>query len=67
MDLSGPGLVLDLDRRLSAAELGRCFAEVQPLGILQRGPKKSDWTRYAVFRVSGARYDVLNQGCPWRD
>jgi 4-amino-4-deoxy-L-arabinose transferase-like glycosyltransferase len=67
VDLSGPGLVLDLDRRLGSAELGRCFAEVKPLGVLQRGPTKSPWTRYAVFRVSGARLDVLNQGCPWRN
>jgi 4-amino-4-deoxy-L-arabinose transferase-like glycosyltransferase len=67
VDLSGPGLVLDLDRRLDADQLGRCFHSVQRLGILQRGASPSHWTRYAVYKVSDARFDVLNQGCPWRD
>ena len=66
-DLSGPGLVLDLERRLTAAQLQQCFAEVRPLGVLQRGPVKSRWTRYSVFRVAGPKRDVLRQGCPWSD
>jgi 4-amino-4-deoxy-L-arabinose transferase-like glycosyltransferase len=65
--LNGPGLVLDLERRLTAPQLERCFAEVRPLAPLQRGPVKSRWTRYAVFRVAGPRRDVLHQGCPWAD
>jgi hypothetical protein len=64
-DLSGAGLVLDLERRITAAQLATCFAEVQPLAPLQRGPVSSRWTRYAVFRVAGPKRDVLNQGCPW--
>ena len=66
-NLAGPGLVLDLERRLTQPELRRCFAEVQPLSPLQRGAVKSRWTRYAVFRVAGPKRDVLAQGCPWSD
>jgi 4-amino-4-deoxy-L-arabinose transferase-like glycosyltransferase len=66
-DLSGPGLVLDLERRLTTAQLERCFAQVQPLGELQRGAVTSRWTRYSLFRVAGPKRDVLNQGCPWSD
>jgi 4-amino-4-deoxy-L-arabinose transferase-like glycosyltransferase len=64
-DLSGPGLVVDLDRRITQPQLERCFAEVRPLGAVQRGSAPSRWTRYAAFRVAGARRDVLRQGCPW--
>lgn len=63
-DLSGPGLVLDLDRRMKTADLARCFAEVRPLGIIDRGQGRSRWTRYALFRVAGPKRDVLSLGCP---
>ncbi|HKR87536.1 MAG TPA: glycosyltransferase family 39 protein [Phenylobacterium sp.] len=62
-DLSGPGLVLDLERRLKAVELQRCFGVVQPLGIIDRAGGRSRWTRYALFRVSAPKRDVLRQGC----
>jgi hypothetical protein len=63
-DLSGPGLVLDLQRRLKSADLERCFAQVQPVAVLDRGAGHSRWTRYAVFRVAGPKRDVLRRGCP---
>lgn len=63
-DLSGPGLVLDLARRMKIEDLQRCFAQVQPLGELDRGDGRSRWTRYAVFRVAGPKVDVLADGCP---
>ena len=63
-DLSGPGLVLDLERRMKPADLERCFAQVQPVGVIDRGQGRSRWTRYALFRVSGPRQDVLKLGCP---
>jgi 4-amino-4-deoxy-L-arabinose transferase-like glycosyltransferase len=66
-DLSGPGLVLDLERRLTAQQLGRCFGDVQPLPPLQRGSVGNRWTRYAAFRVARPKADVLRQGCPWTD
>lgn len=63
-DLSGPGLVFDLERRMKTADLQRCFAQVQPLGVLDRGDGRSRWTRYALFRVAGPKRDVLREGCP---
>ena len=61
--LAGPGLVLDLERRMKHADLAACFAEVRPLGVIDRGHGGSRWTRYAAFRVAGPRRDVLAQGC----
>jgi len=56
--------VLDLERRMKPADLERCFAQVQPVGVIDRGQGRSRWTRYALFRVSGPRQDVLKLGCP---
>jgi len=55
--------VLDLERRLTLTDLQVCFAEVRPLGVVDRGQGASRWTRYAVFRVAGPRRDLLHQGC----
>ena len=57
-DLARPGLIIDLPRRLTSARLGRCFAEVAPLGHLTRGG-----TDYAVFSVSRPRFDIAARGC----
>ena len=62
-DLSGPGLVLDLARRVKREDLQRCFADVTPLGVHDRGAGRSRWTRYAVFRVAGPKQNVLAEGC----
>jgi len=61
--LAGPGLVLDLERRLALTDLQACFADVRPLGVIDRGEGRSRWTRYAVFRVAEPRRDVLRHGC----
>ena len=66
-DLTGPGLVLDLQRRITPEQLQRCFAEVRPLGEVTRGAVASRWTRYAAYRVAGPRRDLLTAGCPWED
>lgn len=62
-NVTGPGLVLDLERRLKAADLQLCFAQVRPLGVIDRGDGRSRWTRYALFRVSGPKRDILKGGC----
>jgi 4-amino-4-deoxy-L-arabinose transferase-like glycosyltransferase len=67
VDVTGPGLVLDLERRITQPRLERCFAEVRPLGTLTRGRVAGKWTRYAVFRVAKPKRDVLAEGCPWVD
>jgi len=64
LDLTGPGLVVDLGRRLNPAELGRCFAKVQPVATLARGPDRGPRRRYAAYRVAEPRRDVLRLGCP---
>lgn len=63
VDTRRPGLVVDIDRRLDAAALARCFAQVTPLGQLVRAEGASRPQRYAAFRVAGARPDVAAQGC----
>lgn len=62
-NMSRPGLIVDIDRRLSAGALQPCFANVQPLGFLVRQQGVSRPTRYALFLVSGPRRDVLVDGC----
>ena len=62
-DLSRPGLVVDLDRRLSAPRLRACFAVVSPLGGLARGRGGDRGDRYALFLVARPRLDILQLGC----
>jgi 4-amino-4-deoxy-L-arabinose transferase-like glycosyltransferase len=66
LDVSGPGLVLDLERRVQADQLSRCFAVVAPAGTLERGLAGGRMTRYVAFRVQGPKVDLIGQGCPWR-
>jgi hypothetical protein len=65
-DFSKPGLVLDLDRRIKADDLKRCFASVTPAGSLDRGPNPGPATRYTAFLVQGPKFDLIRQGCPWK-
>jgi 4-amino-4-deoxy-L-arabinose transferase-like glycosyltransferase len=62
-DLSRPGLVVDLDRRVDAALLSGCFASVTPLGEIVRSQGASRPERYAAFLVAQPRRDILAQGC----
>ncbi len=61
-DLSKPGLVVDLARRDVRVPLDACFAQVQPLGTLQRGPVAAHGSVYSVFRVSRPK-QVTDGGC----
>ena len=62
-DLTQPGLVIDLDRRVNAKDLGRCFAQVIPAGALARGEPSAKPVGYTAFVVSRPTRDVLHQGC----
>jgi 4-amino-4-deoxy-L-arabinose transferase-like glycosyltransferase len=62
-NLDKPGLVLDLDRRIDASLLQRCFASVAPAGELIRGKPGYRPIGYAAFVVSGPKREVLRQGC----
>ncbi len=62
-DLSRPGLVIDLPRRVSRAALGRCFAYVSPIGEVRRGSPGAPGSAYAVFLVASPTRDVVHAGC----
>jgi 4-amino-4-deoxy-L-arabinose transferase-like glycosyltransferase len=63
-DLSKPGLVVDLRRRIDLAKLRACFATVgAPIEIV-RGTGSGADSRYLAAPVAGARGDLLTQGCP---
>ena len=62
-DFAQPGLVIDLDRRMNAKALARCFSQVTPEGEMVRGRPGYAPTSYAVFLVSGPKRDVLHLGC----
>ncbi|HWE45973.1 MAG TPA: glycosyltransferase family 39 protein [Caulobacteraceae bacterium] len=59
-DLSKPGVVLDLKRRLTLPMLGQCFNNVTALGEIDRTPDRH--ARYDVFLVSSAK-QVVEGGC----
>jgi hypothetical protein len=63
-DFSRPGLIVDLHRRMVRADVLRCFADVKPVGAIDRGYRKGPVARYTAFLVSGPRRDVWTQGCP---
>ncbi len=61
-DYGRPGLVVDLARRLRREDLTRCFAEVTPLGQIDRGPTKGPVAPYNLFRVARPR-QIVAGGC----
>ncbi len=59
-DMSKPGVVLDLKRRLTLAMLGQCFSNVTVIGEIDRAPDRH--AKYDVFLVSGPR-KIVEGGC----
>jgi hypothetical protein len=62
-DTVEPGLLVDLPRRMDFDSLRRCFARVQPMGVLDRGPPGVKPKRYAVVLVAEPRGDLVRDGC----
>jgi 4-amino-4-deoxy-L-arabinose transferase-like glycosyltransferase len=58
------GLIVDLGRRVDLAKLKACFAYVRPLGEIDRAGGSGADERYAAVLVSGAKLDLMTQGCP---
>ncbi|MHB8527940.1 MAG: glycosyltransferase family 39 protein [Caulobacteraceae bacterium] len=58
LDLSRPGLLVDLPRRINLALLRRCFAAVRPAGFIERERQP-----YAILIVSGPKPNLLAEGC----
>jgi 4-amino-4-deoxy-L-arabinose transferase-like glycosyltransferase len=63
LDTARPGLVVDLDRRISQADLSTCFAMVQRLPDLHRGGEGPGAVTYGVYYVEGPRHDLTAKGC----
>lgn len=59
-DISGPGLVVELSRRIDASMLQACFAEVRPLGEVRRTDEKHGL--YSAFLVSHPKA-IVDGGC----
>jgi len=62
-NLARPGVIIDLTRRLRAADLMGCFTEVRDLGVIRRAAPGEAGLSYRILRVAGPRRDILNAGC----
>lgn len=60
---TGVGLVVDLPRRATSADLQTCFGRVQPLEPLDRGDPGGPATPYAVWIVQTPRPGAAARGC----
>jgi hypothetical protein len=61
--LQGPGVVVDLARRLTADDLTPCFGTVRSLGVLYRGDADRPGIAYTVSIVTDPKVDLVKQGC----
>ena len=62
-DLSHPGLIVDLARRVDPRLLSACFDTVKKMGALKRVEPSTPAKTYVVYQVAGPRRDMLRQGC----
>lgn len=62
-DLSKPGLVVDLKRRMDPAHLAACFAQVGAPVEIVRGLSGGADARYLAVPVAGPKIDVIKAGC----
>jgi 4-amino-4-deoxy-L-arabinose transferase-like glycosyltransferase len=65
-DTSRPGLLVDLPRRIDMERLRRCFAGVEPLGFVDRGPAGEKPKRYAAILLATPHGDLVRDGCGGR-
>jgi hypothetical protein len=63
-DFGRVGLIVDIDRRMRAAEFNRCFGQVTPVAELTRAGGLGHNQHYVAYLVSGPRRDIWTQGCP---
>ena len=62
-DVTRPGLIVDLTRRIDPTILRACFRTVIPITILERGPPGARTRSYGLYEVDGPRGDLLGRGC----
>ncbi len=65
-EVSHPGILVDLPRRIDMAALRRCFSDVRPLGPIQRGDSDMRGGVYQVVFLSRPTADVIAKGCDSR-
>lgn len=65
-DLTAPGLLIDLDRRLDSTDLKHCFGDVRRGPVLERGFKSGPVLRYATYLVARPKVDLWNDGCVFK-
>jgi hypothetical protein len=63
-DFTRPGLIVDISRRLTPTDVGRCFAQVAPVAEFGRAGGTSKNQRYSAYLVSQPKRDVWIRGCP---
>ncbi len=62
-DLTQPGVVVDLDRRVADRGLGTCFKSITPLPGQVRGDPRRPGVAYAASRVAGSTRTPANADC----
>ncbi len=62
-DVTKPGLLVELQRRIDPVALRRCFTIVRPLGVVERGSPRSMAKSYGVVLLGGPKRDVVRNGC----
>ena len=62
-DMTKPGVLVDLVRRMDPPDLRRCFASVTFIGEIDRDPDLGASDQYGAYLVSGPLMDVLHDGC----
>jgi 4-amino-4-deoxy-L-arabinose transferase-like glycosyltransferase len=63
-DVTRPGLIVDISRRMVVRDVGRCFAQVTPVAELGRAGGAGKNQRYSAFLVAQPKRDVWIRGCP---
>jgi 4-amino-4-deoxy-L-arabinose transferase-like glycosyltransferase len=59
----GPGVVVELGRRIGDADLTTCFRDVLRLADLERGDPGKPGVHYRAYRVDRPVVDLIAQGC----
>jgi 4-amino-4-deoxy-L-arabinose transferase-like glycosyltransferase len=62
-EIGGPGLVVELARRIDRADLDPCFAHVTPLPDLHRGDVGGVQVAYHAYLADGPKFDLAAHGC----
>ena len=62
-DVTRPGLLVELQRRIDLAGLRRCFRTVRPLTVLERGAPGAPKKAYSAIWLDRPIRNVVREGC----